>query len=71
MELSNIILMIGQINDLKKQNKSLQNENRILKNILLNEVPKDIKFSEDINELIERLRNEQKSYKFNWANRKM
>lgn len=64
MELSNIILMIGQINDLKKQNKSLQNENRILKNILLNEVPKDIKFSEDINELIERLRNEQKSYKF-------
>lgn len=57
--------MIGQINDLKKQNKSLQNENRILKNILLNEVPKDIKFSEDINELIERLRNEQKSYKFN------
>lgn len=65
MELSNIILMIGQINDLKKQNKSLQNENRILKNILLNEVPKDIKFSEDINELIERLRNEQKSYKFN------
>ena len=65
MELSNIILMIGQINDLKKQNKSLQNENRILKNILLNEVPKDIKFSEDINELIERLRNEQKSNKFN------
>lgn len=57
--------MIGQINDLKKQNKSLQNENRILKNILLNEVPKDIKFSEDINELIERLRNEQKSNKFN------
>ena len=65
MQLSNIILMIGQINDLKKQNKSLQNENRILKNILLNEIPKDIKFSEDTHELIERLRNEQKSYKFN------
>lgn len=65
MELSNIILMIGQINDLKKQNKSLQNENRILKNILLNEIPKDVKFSEDIHELIERLKNEQKSYKFN------
>ena len=56
--------MIGQINDLKKQNKSLQNENRILKNILLNEIPKDIKFTEDTHELIERLRNEQKSYKF-------
>ena len=65
MELSNIILMIGQMNDLKKQNKSLQNENRILKNILLNEILKDIKFTEDTHELIERLRNEQKSYKFN------
>ncbi|UKI42073.1 MAG: hypothetical protein L6V95_03520 [Candidatus Melainabacteria bacterium] len=38
MQISNEVLMLGQIGELKKQNKSLQKENQILREMLLDEI---------------------------------
>ncbi len=54
--LSNEILMLSQIEELKKQNKSLQKENLILKEMLFDEMTQKVKAGQKAKKIIEELK---------------
>ena len=54
--LSNEILMLSQIEELKKQNKSLQKENLILKEMLFDEMTQRVKAGQKAKKIIEELK---------------
>lgn len=56
MQISNEILMIQQIEGLKIQNKNLQNENKILREMLIDEMNKKIQESKKAKRIIEDLK---------------
>ena len=56
MQISNEILMIQQIEGLKIQNKNLQNENKILREMLIDEMNKKVQESKKAKRIIEELR---------------
>lgn len=56
MQISNEILMIRQIEGLKIQNKNLQNENKILREMLIDEMNKKIQESKKAKRIIEDLK---------------
>lgn len=60
MQISNEVLMLGQIDELKKQNKSLQKENQILREMLLDEMNKKVQAGKKAKRIIEELRGENK-----------
>ena len=51
--------MLGQIDELKKQNKSLQKENQILREMLLDEMNKKVQAGKKAKRIIEELRGEK------------
>lgn len=54
--LSNEILMLSQIEELKKQNKSLQKENLILREMLFDEMTQKVKAGQKAKKIIEELK---------------
>lgn len=56
MQISNEILMIQQIEGLKIQNKNLQNENKILREMLIDEMTKKVQESKKAKRIIEELK---------------
>lgn len=56
MQISNEILMIQQIEGLKIQNKNLQNENKILREMLIDEMNKKVQESKKAKRIIEELK---------------
>lgn len=56
MQISNEILMIQQIKGLKIQNKNLQNENKILREMLIDEMNKKVQESKKAKRIIEELK---------------
>ena len=56
MQISNEILMIQQIEGLKIQNKNLQNENKILREMLIDEMNKKVQESKKAKRIIEDLK---------------
>lgn len=52
MQISNEVLMLGQIDELKKQNKSLQKENQILRKMLFEEMNKNVQSGKKLRELL-------------------
>ena len=56
MQISNEILMIQQIEGLKMQNKNLQNENKILREMLIDEMNKKVQESKKAKRIIEELK---------------
>ena len=56
MQISNEILMIQQIEGSKIQNKNLQNENKILREMLIDEMNKKVQESKKAKRIIEDLK---------------
>ena len=56
MQISNEILMIQQIEGLKIQNKNLQKENQILREMLIDEMNKKVQESKKAKRIIEELK---------------
>lgn len=56
MNVSTEILMLGQIDALKQQNKSLQKENLILREMLFDEMIQKVKAGQKAKKIIEELK---------------
>lgn len=56
MNISTEILMLEQIEELKKQNKSLQKENLILREMLFDEMTQKVKAGQKAKKIIEELK---------------